>query len=242
MILMLSWGPTAAADSIGTGLVMAFVIWKQPTVFFRLSDLNHSRVRVFKQNYSPWIQHVYGFPMCRAIQVRGVPQLYNLLKGIIEAMQGMLWLLVLTTAVPWLPWLPWLAPSCSFCTWMRTPQWLSSCRIASLGKFFPAWSQCRQFADRWFTSLHLWWWCCGARPAVVSMLWHALAMLRGNLGASVWISKICSTLLGVRASYYSYSITSTHPRNPTLIRKGVYAWYELNVIERDWLLTAIDHI
>lgn len=31
--------------------------------------------------------------------VRGVPQLYNLLKGIIEAMQGMLWLLVLTTAV-----------------------------------------------------------------------------------------------------------------------------------------------
>ena len=144
MILMLSWGPTAAADSIGTGLVMAFVIWKQPTVFFRLSDLNHSRVRVFKQNYSPWIQHVYGFPMCRAIQVRGVPQLYNLLKGIIEAMQGMLWLLVLTTAVPWLPW---LAPSCSFCTWMRTPQWLSSCRIASLGKFFPAWSQCRQFAN-----------------------------------------------------------------------------------------------
>eukprot|EP00435_Cladocopium_sp_Y103_P052901 s779_g16.t1 len=31
--------------------------------------------------------------------VRGIPQLYNLLKGIIEAMQGMLWLLVLTTAV-----------------------------------------------------------------------------------------------------------------------------------------------
>lgn len=35
-------------------------------------------------------------------KVRGIPQLYNLLKGIIEAMQGMLWLLVLTTAVPWL--------------------------------------------------------------------------------------------------------------------------------------------
>ena len=31
-------------------------------------------------------------------EVRGIPQLYNLLKGIIEAMQGMLWLLVLTTA------------------------------------------------------------------------------------------------------------------------------------------------
>lgn len=31
--------------------------------------------------------------------VRGIPPLYNLLKGIILAMQGMLWLLVLTTAV-----------------------------------------------------------------------------------------------------------------------------------------------
>ncbi|CAJ1382521.1 unnamed protein product [Effrenium voratum] len=34
--------------------------------------------------------------------VRSVPPLYNLLKGILEAMQGMLWLLILTVAAPWL--------------------------------------------------------------------------------------------------------------------------------------------
>ena len=92
---------------------------------------------------------------------------------------------------------------------------------------------CRQFADRWFTSLHLWWWCCGARPAVVSMLWHALAMLWGNLGASVWISKICSTLLGVRASYYGYYFNPLKKSNIDSERGVCLVWIER---DRTWLI------
>ena len=144
-------------------------------------------------------------------------------------MQGMLWLLVLTTAVPWLPR---IAASCRTWKW----KWLSSC-MASLGKFFPAWS-CRQFADRWFTSLHSWWWCCGARPAAVSMPWPCCeGIWRHPCGEGRYVS---GTFLDVRASYCSHSFDPSK-KSKTLIRKKIYDiyacmnWTWLNVIDC-WLL------